>query len=31
MQDDTFIATDLLMKCPSKNKDEEVTIRSERG
>jgi len=31
MQDDTFIATDLLMKCPSKYKDEEVTIRSERG
>ncbi|HKK75077.1 MAG TPA: cytochrome c maturation protein CcmE [Saprospiraceae bacterium] len=31
MQDDTFVATDLLMKCPSKYKDEEVTIRSERG
>jgi cytochrome c-type biogenesis protein CcmE len=31
MQDETFIATDLLMKCPSKYKDEEVTIRSERG
>jgi cytochrome c-type biogenesis protein CcmE len=31
MKDDTFIATDLLMKCPSKYKDEEVNIRSERG
>lgn len=31
MQDGTFIATDLLMKCPSKYKDEEVNIRSERG
>lgn len=31
MQDDTFVATDLLMKCPSKYKDEEVTIRSEQG
>lgn len=31
MQDDTFVATDLLMKCPSKYKDEEVNIRSERG
>lgn len=31
MQDDTFIATDLLMKCPSKYKDEEVYIKSEQG
>ena len=28
MQDDTFLASDLLMKCPSKYKDEEIYIRS---
>ena len=29
MKDDEFIATDMLMKCPSKYKDEEVYIKSE--
>ena len=29
MSDDTFVATDVLMKCPSKYKDEELKIRSE--
>lgn len=29
MQDDTFIASDMLMKCPSKYNDEEIYIRSE--
>ncbi|MCB0593959.1 MAG: cytochrome c maturation protein CcmE [Lewinellaceae bacterium] len=29
MKDDAFVATDLLMKCPSKYKDEEVYIKSE--
>lgn len=29
MQGDEFIATDMLMKCPSKYKDEEVYIKSE--
>lgn len=27
---DEFIATDMLMKCPSKYKDEEIFIKSER-
>lgn len=27
MQDDTFVATDVLMKCPSKYKDEELNLR----
>lgn len=31
MQGDQFIATDLLMKCPSKYKDEEIYIKSEQG
>ena len=31
MQGDQFIATDLLMKCPSKYKDEEVYIKTEQG
>ena len=31
MKDDTFIATDLLMKCPSKYKDEEIYIKGEQG
>ncbi|MCB9267807.1 MAG: cytochrome c maturation protein CcmE [Lewinellaceae bacterium] len=29
MKDDAFVATDLLMKCPSKYKDEEVYIKNE--
>ena len=29
MKGDEFIATDMLMKCPSKYKDEEVYIKSE--
>src|SRR6056297_1564770 len=29
MQEDTFIASDMLMKCPSKYNDEEIYIRSE--
>ena len=31
MKGETFIATDLLMKCPSKYKDEEIYIKSEQG
>ncbi len=31
MQEDMFVATDLLMKCPSKYKDEEVYIKGEQG
>lgn len=31
MKGDAFVATDLLMKCPSKYKDEEVYIKSEKG
>ncbi|GJM32771.1 MAG: cytochrome C biogenesis protein CcmE [Saprospiraceae bacterium] len=30
MKGDEFIATDMLMKCPSKYKDEEVYIKSKR-
>jgi len=30
MKGDIFLATDLLMKCPSKYKDEEIYIRSEK-
>lgn len=30
MKGDEFIATDLLMKCPSKYKDEEIYIKSEK-
>lgn len=29
MKDETFIASDMLMKCPSKYNDEEIYIRSE--
>lgn len=29
MTDEAFVATDVLMKCPSKYKDEELKIRSE--
>ncbi|MBK7407655.1 MAG: cytochrome c maturation protein CcmE [Saprospirales bacterium] len=29
MKEDAFYATDLLMKCPSKYKDEEIKIRGE--
>ncbi len=31
MQGDEFVATDMLMKCPSKYKDEEIYIKSESG
>jgi cytochrome c-type biogenesis protein CcmE len=31
MKDDEFIATDILMKCPSKYKDEELYVKSEKG
>lgn len=31
MNGDEFVATDLLMKCPSKYKDEEIYIKSEKG
>jgi cytochrome c-type biogenesis protein CcmE len=31
MQDDTFEAADMLLKCPSKYKDQEVYVRSEKG
>ncbi len=31
MKEDTFIATDMLMKCPSKYKDEEIYIKSQRA
>ena len=31
MKDEEFLATDVLMKCPSKYKDEEVYIKSEKG
>lgn len=31
MQGDEFVATDMLMKCPSKYKDEEIYIKSEKG
>ena len=30
MDEDSFIATDLLMKCPSKYKDEEIYVRSKQ-
>ncbi|MBK7870453.1 MAG: cytochrome c maturation protein CcmE [Saprospiraceae bacterium] len=30
MKGDEFVATDLLMKCPSKYKDEEIYIKSEK-
>ncbi|MEL7020087.1 MAG: cytochrome c maturation protein CcmE [Bacteroidota bacterium] len=31
MQGNEFVATEMLMKCPSKYKDEEIYIRSEQG
>ncbi|MEZ4988362.1 MAG: cytochrome c maturation protein CcmE [Saprospiraceae bacterium] len=31
MQGDDFVATDILMKCPSKYKDEEVYIKEKQG
>lgn len=31
MQGDEFIASDMLMKCPSKYKDEEIYIKGEQG
>lgn len=31
MKGEEFVATDMLMKCPSKYKDEEVYIKSEAG
>lgn len=30
MEDGTFVATDMLTKCPSKYKDEEIYIKSEK-
>lgn len=30
MKDDTFVATDMLTKCPSKYQDEEIYIKSEK-
>ena len=31
MQNGVFYANDMLMKCPSKYKDEEIYIKSEKG
>ncbi len=31
MKGDAFIATDMLMKCPSKYKDEEIKVRAKIG
>ncbi len=31
MRGDEFVATEMLMKCPSKYKDEEIYIKSEKG
>ncbi|MEM0993869.1 MAG: cytochrome c maturation protein CcmE [Bacteroidota bacterium] len=31
MQGDEFVATDILMKCPSKYKEEEIFLREEQG
>lgn len=31
MKGDAFVATEMLMKCPSKYKDEEIFIKSEKG
>ncbi len=31
MKGEEFIATEMLMKCPSKYKDEEIFIKSEKG
>jgi cytochrome c-type biogenesis protein CcmE len=31
MKGDVFVASDMLLKCPSKYKDQETYIRSENG
>jgi len=31
MQEDAFVATDVLMKCPSKYKDEEIYLKDQQG
>ena len=31
MKDDVFEASDMLLKCPSKYKDQEIYIRSEKS
>jgi cytochrome c-type biogenesis protein CcmE len=31
MNGEDFVASDVLLKCPSKYKDEEVYIKSEKG
>ena len=31
MQEDVFVATDVLMKCPSKYKDEEIYLKEQQG
>ncbi len=31
MQGETFAASDMLLKCPSKYKDQEIYVRSEKG
>jgi Cytochrome c-type biogenesis protein CcmE len=31
MKGEAFVATEMLMKCPSKYKDEEIFIKSEKG
>jgi cytochrome c-type biogenesis protein CcmE len=31
MKDGTFVASEMLMKCPSKYKDEEIYINAEKG
>lgn len=31
MQEDLFIATDVLLKCPSKYKDEEIYLKEQEG
>lgn len=31
MQEDAFVATDVLMKCPSKYKDEEIYLKEQQG
>jgi cytochrome c-type biogenesis protein CcmE len=31
MKDDEFIASEILLKCPSKYKDEEVYLKNEKG
>ena len=31
MENDEFIASEILLKCPSKYKDEEVYLKNEKG